>query len=175
MGLPTGAVGLCWFQLADLAANVWALPTAPLNQFRGDTQWLPEPLAGNAAAILVAGAIWVMRWWTVQRRVAADEDEQRSVLRKVYLYGMTLQTVAVTLATSATFLDNLFRAVWGTDPVAGTGDSLLTAAGRPCWRRSSTARAGPTTGGRSRPTLAARPSPARLSPRSASSTTILSR
>jgi hypothetical protein len=125
------ALSVVLVQTANLAGDLWQLLTSPLRPSFVDSQWVPLPIAIALAWIVAAGGIWLWHWRTVQRLVATDTAEQRSTLRKVYLYGMTLQTVSVTLANAAFLLNSLFRLFWGTDPVAGTGETALTAAGRP--------------------------------------------
>jgi hypothetical protein len=119
------------FQTVSLARFVWQTITGGAPAWQFDEQWVPGQVAGSLNWIVVAGVVWLLHWWAVQRQTATDEAEQRSALRKVYLYGMTAQTVGFTLANLSFLLYDLFRVVWGTDPLAGTDESLLTAAGSP--------------------------------------------
>ncbi len=118
-------------QAATLLGFVWKMLTGGDLPWAAGTTGVPVPLASSIAWLITAGGLWAWHWWQVQRRVARDPDEQRSVLRKVYLYSVTLQTVAVTLANLAFFLNSLFRLVWGSDPRGGSGEPILAAAGGP--------------------------------------------
>lgn len=118
-------------QTATLARLLWEALTAGTPPWARDAQWVPAGVASPISWLVVAGTIWLLHWRAVQRETAAAAAELRSAVRKFYLYGMTLQTVVVTLVSASFFLNSLFRLLWGSDPVAGTGDSLLSAAGGP--------------------------------------------
>jgi hypothetical protein len=79
--------------------------------------------------VLVAGALWLAHWLWAQRLTLAPLHEQGSWLRRLYLYGLVLQTVSVTLFCIIDFLHSLLRLFIGTDPLAGTGKPVLTGAG----------------------------------------------
>lgn len=130
-GVSYVALTVMMIQLVSLARYIWHFSTDPSHPWLMDSQWIPPIVAGATGWILVWGAVWVLHWTAIQRHTAVAESEQRSPLRKVYLYGMTLQTVVFTLGNLAFFLYNLMRVLWGTDPVADTGQPLLTAAGDP--------------------------------------------
>lgn len=81
----------------------------------------------NAIGWLLAGLLlWLWHWSQAQQIVTRSEEEQRAVLRKVYLYAVIMQTVIVTLTSSAFFSYNLLRLWLGTNP---SGNELITHAG----------------------------------------------
>ena len=125
------ALAIAMFQTSGLATDIWNFVTDPTHPWSPDSQWVPPTVANAVAWILVAGAVWILHWTAIQRRTAVSDDEQHSPLRKVYLYGMTLLTVGVTLGGISFLLYDLLRFVWGTNPVEGSGQSILTAAGGP--------------------------------------------
>ena len=125
------ALSVFVFAFANIGRYVWRIVTTAERPWLVDPNWVPLEIAGSIAACLTAGTVWILHWLPTQRLVAQSQPEQHSILRRVYLYGMLLQVIAVTLTSTAMFLFNLLRFFWGTDPVAGTGDSLLTAAGGP--------------------------------------------
>lgn len=116
---------------ARLTRYIWRAITAGHDLgFTGDA-WVPAPVAGDIGWLVAGVAVWLAHWLAAQRLVMVSEDEQHAVLRKVYLYAVIFQTVAVALTSLAFFLYNLLRRVIGSDPLAGSGDSLLSAAGVP--------------------------------------------
>lgn len=126
-----GALTTLMLATARLARYLWRAATAGRDLgFTGDT-WAPAPVAGDIGWIAAGVAVWLLHWLAAQRLVAVAEDEQHAVLRKVYLYAVIFQTVAVALTNLAFFLYNLVRRLIGSDPLSGSGDPLLTAAGVP--------------------------------------------
>lgn len=125
------ALSIVMAQIAALVRYVWEFATDPYHPWSPDTQWIPPAVASALAWILVAGAVWFFHWTATQRHMLTWEEERHAPLRKVYLYGMTLQTVGVTLGNLTYLLITLMRSMWGTDPTADIGGSLLTLAGGP--------------------------------------------
>ncbi len=121
--------GLLW-ALSELARQLWrAVSTPDGADILG--QGVSTPLA-SALGFTVAGlVVWLPHWSLAQRLLSSEEDERRSVLRKVYLYALIGQTVGVTLVNLTIFGYTALRKLIGTDPLAGGGDTLLTAAGLP--------------------------------------------
>jgi hypothetical protein len=119
------------FALSALARYLWQSATGGGQGAVIGGAGVPEPVASNMAWIIAAGVGWVGHWWMAQRAVALSAGEQRALLRQVYLFAMIFQTVAVTLTSAGLFIYNLLRYLLGSDPVAGSGESLLSAAGGP--------------------------------------------
>src|SRR5439155_26255400 len=129
----------CFFTLSVLMAAASDLARLLWNGMTpGDQIILPStdlatlpPVIADAATIVTAATLWLLHWLPVQRLTAISSDEQHSALRKVYLYGMVLQAVAVSVTSIALFLYNLLRMALGSNPLAGTGESPVIAAGGP--------------------------------------------
>jgi hypothetical protein len=117
----------------EVARGLWRLLTVSSAQAVGGTSALTMNIAGAMSWLLVSVACWAAHWVPTQRLVAHSAEEQGSALRKVYLYGLIFQTVAVTLVNLALFLYKLLQLLLGGDTSAGitAGESLLTAAGIP--------------------------------------------
>ena len=126
-----GALSFAMSGIAGLARYVWELITAGGTTAIVETTGLPSEFTTNTGWIIAGLAFWLLHWLPVQRMTAVSDDEQHAVLRKVYLYGIIFETVAITLTSLALFLYNLLRYLLGTNPVAESGQSLLTAAGQP--------------------------------------------
>lgn len=126
-----GALSFAMSGIAGLARYVWDVITAGGTTAIVETPGLPSEFATNTGWIIAGLAFWLLHWLPVQRMTAVSDDEQHAVLRKVYLYGIIFETVAITLTSLALFLYNLLRYLLGTNPVAESGQSLLTAAGQP--------------------------------------------
>jgi hypothetical protein len=118
---------------AQLARHVWELLTTQSTAVLSDNFTVPQRFASDAGWLLAGAALWSWHWLFVQREVTHAADEQQSALRKVYLYGVILQTVAVTLTNLALFGYKLLQLLLGGNTRAGIGadQSLLTAAGGP--------------------------------------------
>ncbi|MGA7733299.1 MAG: DUF5671 domain-containing protein [Chloroflexia bacterium] len=125
------ALSVLMAQLTSLARFLWQFATDPAHPWSLNNYWIPPAIAAAVPWIIVAGAIWLFHWNAAQQQMVASEEEQRSTLRKVYLFALTLQTAVVTLGSLAILLNSLLRVFWGTDPVGNTGESILTAAGAP--------------------------------------------
>ncbi|HST05548.1 MAG TPA: DUF5671 domain-containing protein, partial [Chloroflexia bacterium] len=126
-----GSLSVLMFYIASLGRQLWETITRA-----GGTQAITgigveSPIAGNVSWIAVAAIFWLAHWLQVQRLMRVSEDEQRSVLRKVYLYFMVFQTLSVTVTSLAIFLNSVLRLILGTNPLGNPGDSLLTQAGGP--------------------------------------------
>lgn len=117
----------------EVARGLWRLLTMDRAPVASGQSFLAMTIAGAIAWLLVGIGCWVGHWIPAQRLVAHSVDEQRSALRKVYLYALIFQTVTVTLVNLALFLYKLLQLLLGGDTSAGiaVGDSLLTAAGLP--------------------------------------------
>jgi hypothetical protein len=117
------------FSIADLGRYIWRTAAEGTSDWIVSEGWMPWQVANNVAIMGVALAAWLVHWRYVQRLTAGSREEQHSILRKVYLYGVLLQTVSVTLVSTVVFLYNLMRIFWGTSPLGDYSDSLLTGAG----------------------------------------------
>lgn len=125
-----GTLSLLIYHSAELLYNVWLVVTGTYLA-SVDTHWIPGPIADNLAWVLVALPAWLWHWLQTQRLTASSEDEQHSILRKLYLYLAITQTVAVTLVSLAFFLYHMLRFAMGSSFVNDAGGSLLTAASLP--------------------------------------------
>ncbi|MGH2490557.1 MAG: DUF5671 domain-containing protein [Candidatus Limnocylindria bacterium] len=81
-----GAVGSGWLRLMD-------------HDARETATWI--------ALVLVGGPAWAFHWRTSQRRL--DDDERRSLQRRVYLYLAILGSVAAVLVFGSATLFNLLK------------------------------------------------------------------
>jgi len=81
-----GAVGSGWLRLMD-------------HDARETATW--------TALVLVGGPAWAFHWRTSQRRL--DDDEQRSLQRRVYLYLAVFGSVAAVLVFGSALLFNLLK------------------------------------------------------------------
>jgi len=122
-----GTLSILMFYTADLGRRLWEAST----RAGGSGAGAESPLVSDVAWIVVAAAFWLSHWLIVQRVTSVSEDEQRSVLRKVYLYFMVFQTLSVTVTSLAFFLNNVLRLILGMSPLGSSADSLLTQAGGP--------------------------------------------
>lgn len=118
---------------AQLTRHLWELLTTQSTAVLSDNFTVPQRLASDVGWLLTGAALWTWHWLFVQRELAHAADEQHSALRKVYLYGVILQTVAVTLTNLALFGYKALQLLLGGNTRAGIGadQSLLTAAGGP--------------------------------------------
>lgn len=127
-------LSLLFWSLTDVARLVWRGITASAATDLVAGDGLAVAVSTVAGLAIVSVAIWLPHWTLAQRHFAAaapEDSERRSVLRKVYLYAVIGQTVAVTLVNLAFFCYTALRKAIGTNPLSGSGDSLLTAAGLP--------------------------------------------
>lgn len=81
-----GAIGSGWLHLMDHDASETAT-------------WI--------ALVLVGGPAWAFHWQTQQRRI--DDDERRSLQRRVYLYLAILGSVGAVLVFGSALLFNLLK------------------------------------------------------------------
>ena len=125
------ALSVLMAQLTSLVRFLWQVATDPSRPWSSNGYWIPPAVATAIPWIFVAGGIWLLHWNAAQHQMAASEQEQRSTLRKVYLFAITLQMAIITLGSLAIFLNSLLRVFWGTDPLGGIGEPVLTAAGGP--------------------------------------------
>ena len=124
------ALSALMFALAELARTLWERLTTIAPLISSDTTGRFVPIAASVATILTAGAGWAGHWTWVQRQTRTQVAEQQGVLRPVYLYAMLFQMITVALSSLAGFLHDGLRLLLGSNPLV-SGDSLLTAAGRP--------------------------------------------
>ena len=121
---------------ARLGTSVWE---GLIRQFGsltlGGENWARAALPSYGVAVLVFLAAW---WWHVaQTELIASGSagqarlERRSLLRRLYLYGLVLVCIVVVVINASTLLDDLLRALLGSPDPTGTGRGLLDAAGQP--------------------------------------------
>lgn len=137
-----GATIRRWYQfgLAASALVVWSL-AAHFIIVRMVVLATGTGVAGNAQqflltdniTLLVTGLVaWLPVWLMLQRRAAEDVDEQRSVLRKFYLYAAVLAGAGFALFSLAAWLQAFLAIVFGEPaPAVGalvedTANSLVT-------------------------------------------------
>lgn len=101
-----GSFGLLQTIMEMLAGEVWR-----------------TPVANHSAQLLVGAAIWVLHWSVLQRNFAAGHPaEERSVLRKVYLYLTVFVFSIITIVGGTLLLKRLLELLLGAPP---TGEPLL--------------------------------------------------
>ncbi len=87
--------------------------------------WWIDPLTTGIALVVVGLLAWGIHWsYSLHLLRAGDwraESEQRSALRRVYLYAIVLVGVFVTFQAASSSLETLFRAVLGVPEVSQTG------------------------------------------------------
>lgn len=121
---------------ARLGTSIWEGLTSIFGPATsGGTNWTRAALPSYAAAVFVFLAVW---WWhlgwTEAKAAGTDElahTERRSLLRRVYLYGIVLISIVVLLVNASTLLNNSLRSAFGAADPTGTGRSLLAASGQP--------------------------------------------
>lgn len=75
------------------------------------------PVANYSAQLLVGAAIWVVHWLILQRDFASGHPaEERSVLRKVYLYLAVFTFSVMALASATALLKRLIELALGAPP-----------------------------------------------------------
>jgi hypothetical protein len=75
------------------------------------------PVANHTAQLLVGGVVWVGHWLILQRAfLAGGPTEERSVLRKVYLYLAVLAFSVMAVASASTILKRLIELALGAPP-----------------------------------------------------------
>ncbi|NOZ05736.1 MAG: DUF3842 family protein [Chloroflexi bacterium] len=117
----TAAIGLALFAVgfADLLRALLR-SMIPLT---GNTQLaLDLHLARDVASLLVGGVVWVSHWVWAQRRFRSGPAEQRSVVRKVFLYLVVLAAAIAALTSTALLLRDFLRLLLGTP---NPGNTLL--------------------------------------------------
>lgn len=125
-----GAFSVLIWALSALARQLWRAVTMPGGaDLLGDG--VTRPIAGALGFAFAGLVVWLPHWALSQGQIAEDDAERHSVLRKVYLYALIGQLVGVTLANLALFGYTGLRRLIGTDPLTGSGDTLLTAGGLP--------------------------------------------
>ena len=113
--------------LQMLAAGASDLLAALLERLIGPTTLgAPEQsalrLSSSAALLLIGLLLWGIHWWAVQRG-AAQPDEQRSALRRLYLY----LALGVAALSSLFALGNLVSAVVGYGELYAASEQLASA------------------------------------------------
>lgn len=84
----------------------------------------PTPIANYCSQILAGLGIWVGHWWLLQQAVAsAHAAEERSVLRKVYLYVAVFIYSVMAVFGLSTVLKRLIELALGAPP---SGEPLLS-------------------------------------------------
>jgi len=107
------------FSLAGLVMVSWGSLglIQTLMQMGTGTIWR-TPVANYSAQLLVGAAIWVGHWLILQKNFAAGTPaEERSVLRKVYLYLAVFIFSVMALTSGTLLLKRLFEPVLGAPPV----------------------------------------------------------
>ena len=101
-----GSFGLLQTIMEMLAGEVWR-----------------TPVANHTAQLLIGCFIWVSHWLVLQRNFATGHPaEERSILRKVYLYLTVFVFSVMTLVGGTLLLKRLFELLLGAPP---SGEPLL--------------------------------------------------
>ena len=133
------AFGTVTFLLIDearLGTSVWeGVPRQISSLTLGGENWARAALPSYAVAVLVFLVAW---WWHFAQTelVAGGSDDQarlerRSLLRRLYMYGLVLVCIVVGVINASTVLDDLLRALLGSPDPTGSGRGLLDAVGQP--------------------------------------------
>jgi hypothetical protein len=109
---------LLLFSLAGLVMATWGglglLRT--LMEMLAGVIWR-TPVANYAAQLLVGAAVWAAHWLILQRAfLTAQPGEERSVLRKVYLYVVVFVYSIMALTGGTLLLKRIFELVLGAQP-----------------------------------------------------------
>jgi hypothetical protein len=81
------------------------------------TSLLPTAMANRSSLLLAGSAIWVAHWWLLQQEMAKSHPaEERSVLRKVYLYGAVFIYAVMAVFGLSTVLKRLIELGLGGSP-----------------------------------------------------------
>lgn len=90
---------------------------------------LPTAVANLSAKCLVGGAVWVSQWSLLQRTFFRSEPgEERSVLRKLYLYLAVFVFSTLAISSTALLLARLIELALGGEP---SGEPLLSQLSNP--------------------------------------------
>ncbi len=117
----TAAIGLALFAVG-FAELLRALLHSLIPPAGNTPLALDLHLARDAASLLVGGAGWVSHWVWAQRRFRSGLAEQRSVVRKVFLYLVVLAAAIAALTSTALLLRDFLRLLLGTP---NPGNTLL--------------------------------------------------
>ena len=125
--LPTGdnaggirRLYLVAFSLAGLVMVSWGITglLQLLMQLATHVVWR-SPLANLSTKILVGGAVWVIHWMLLQRSFFTGAPaEERSVLRKLYLYLTVFVFSVMAVGSATTLLKRLIELALGALPAA---------------------------------------------------------
>jgi uncharacterized protein DUF5671 len=131
------------FGVLPLAINVVTLGQRTWEYVLGPTTMelaagqlgLARTLASSGATIVLALSVWLGHQIWSQAMVAAPvwhgEDERRSILRKVYLYGMVLVSVAWALINASELVRFAVASALGIAPASIAGAPVVVALGGP--------------------------------------------
>ena len=109
---------LLGFSLGGLVMLTWG----GISLLQGLMQWpagvaWQTPIARSSMQLLVGTAIWVIHWSITQHAFrSGDPAEERSVLRKIYLYLAVFVYVMMALGSGTTLLKRLFELALGAPP-----------------------------------------------------------
>ncbi len=121
----TGLV-ILWLGAVDLVQVLLDWLFTAGGRTPGDTFWI-DPLANGLSMVAVGAPVWLLHWRTVQaiarRPDAAGAAERRSLMRRIYLFGVALVGALLILFYLAQVVYRLLLALLG-DPNA----ALLSAA-----------------------------------------------
>ena len=121
--------------LAALAQRIWEMLVQPNVSDGFANTALAHTLAGSGATLAVALGVWMAHDVWTQRMLAVPtwygENEHRSVLRKVYLYGMVLVTVAWALFNASEILRFVVASALAVAPSSVNGTPVVVALGNP--------------------------------------------
>ena len=103
------------FSLAGLVMVTWGAVglLQLLMELSTSVPWR-TPVANLSAKLLVGGAVWVIHWLLLQRTfLSGDWAEERSVLRKLYLYLAVFVYLVMAIASGTALLKKLIELALG--------------------------------------------------------------
>lgn len=109
---------LLLFSLSGLALATWGAIglLRTLMELATLTPWR-TPIANFSAQLLLGGFVWVGHWFILQRDFATEHPaEERSVLRKIYLYLAVFVYTVMTLSSGSLLLKRFIELALGAPP-----------------------------------------------------------
>jgi hypothetical protein len=106
------------FSLAGLVMVTWGAIALLqlLMQLPAEVVWR-SPIANNSARLLVGAAVWAIHWLRLQQLFfSGSVAEERSVLRKVYLYLAVLVYSVMAVGSATMLLKRLMELALGAPP-----------------------------------------------------------
>ncbi len=125
LNLAIRRVYLLGFSLAGLAMTTWGAIglVQTLMQVSTGVMWR-TPIANFCSQLLVGTILWAVHWIILQQDFArSDPTEERSVLRKIYLYLLIFVYSVIAVGSGSLLLKRLLELLLGAPP---SGEPLLS-------------------------------------------------